>query len=212
MRGDEIIIIDYSMGNLRSVENAFEAVGAAARISSDPRDLDRAPGIVLPGVGAFGDGMRNLREAGWVDALEREVRERGKLFLGLCLGMQLLASRGTEHGDHEGLGFTPGTVVRLSMNGAGVRVPHIGWNEVRFTTTAGLFEGLGEAEDFYFVHSYVLEPDDHGLVTGVCDHGGEFAASVALGNVFGTQFHPEKSQQAGLTVLRNFVRLCSSIG
>jgi glutamine amidotransferase len=202
-----IVIIDYSMGNLRSVANAFDAVGARARISHHPRDLDGASGIVLPGVGAFGDGIRNLREQGWVGALERNVRELRKPFLGLCLGMQLLAARGTEHGDHDGLGYIPGTVTRMNRNGA-TRIPHIGWNEVQITKNDGLYEGLGETQHFYFVHSFVLDPEDRGAISGVADHGGSFVASVEVENVSGTQFHPEKSQKAGLTVLGNFARRC----
>jgi imidazole glycerol-phosphate synthase subunit HisH len=203
----EIAIIDYSMGNLRSVANAFDAIGTRTRISEHPSDLDLASGIVLPGVGAFGDGIRNLHEQGWVEALERNVVQLGKPFLGLCLGMQLLCARGTEHGDHEGLGYVPGSVVRMSPNGA-ARIPHIGWNEVEITNSDGLYEGLGETQHFYFVHSYVLDPEDPRAVSGIADHGGSFVASVEVENVSGTQFHPEKSQKAGLTVLRNFARRC----
>ncbi len=206
----EIVVVDYGMGNLRSVANALEAVGATVRISADPSDLRRADGIVLPGVGAFGDGMHNVRERGFVKALEREVLERKTPLLGLCLGMQLLATRGTEHGDSAGLGLIPGTVVRMEANG--VRVPHVGWNDVRFVHTDGLYRDLDDARDFYFVHSYVVRPDDPDVVSGICRHGEEFVASVESERVFGTQFHPEKSQSAGLAVLRNFLRICSSTG
>jgi len=206
--GMDVAIVDYSMGNLRSVANALEAVGASPRITTRPDELSRADAIVLPGVGAFADGMRNLKQRGFVEELRTQVVERRKPVLGLCLGMQLLAERGTEHGTVEGLGFVPGDVVRMPSNG--VRVPHIGWNDVRFTRTDGLYDGLGEAQDFYFVHSYTLDPADESLASGVCVHGDEFVASIEDGNVFGTQFHPEKSQSSGLTVLRNFMRACSS--
>jgi len=205
----DVAIVDYSMGNLRSVANALEAVGASPRVTADAADLTTADAIVLPGVGAFADGMRNLHERGLVEPLRQAVAG-GKPVLGLCLGMQLLAERGTEHGTVEGLGLVPGEVVRLPSNG--VRIPHIGWNDVRFMRTDGLYDGLGETQDFYFVHSYALRVNDARLVSGVCVHGDEFVASIEDGTVFGTQFHPEKSQAAGLAVLSNFVRACSSTG
>jgi glutamine amidotransferase len=200
------LIIDYAMGNLRSVQNAFRAIGCEASISSSPEDLRNAERIVLPGVGAFGDGMRNLREAGWIEPLEEEVLGKGKPFLGLCLGMQLLATEGMEHGLHEGLGWVPGRAKRLT--GAGLRVPHMGWNDVRFVEGTRLFDEHGESATFYFVHSYYLDPDDHSVVSGVCSYGIDFAATVERDNIFATQFHPEKSQKAGLTALRTFASLC----
>lgn len=203
----QLAIIDYGMGNLRSVANAFDALGCAARITRDPRDLRQAERIVLPGVGAFGDGMQNLRQAGWIEALETEVRERGKPFLGLCLGMQLLAGLGTEHGQHAGLGWVPGTVVRIGGGDSALRVPHIGWNDVRCRTKDGLYVGCGEAQSFYFVHSYVFQPDDPRSVSGFCHYGSEFAASIELDNIYATQYHPEKSQKHGLAVLQNFLNL-----
>jgi glutamine amidotransferase len=175
-----------------------------------PEQLRAADGIVLPGVGAFGDAMLNLHERGLVEPLEEEVRGRGVPFLGLCLGMQLVATESVEHGAHAGLGWVPGRVVRIEPNGRPVRVPHIGWNDVRFTSGTRLFADLGEAQAFYFVHSYVLRPDAADVVSGVCDYDGPFAASIETGNIFGTQFHPEKSQQAGLAALRNFIGICSS--
>lgn len=203
----KLAIIDSGMGNLRSVANAFEALECPARITADPQDLREAERIVLPGVGAFGDGMDKLRRGGWIEALEQEVRQKGKLFLGLCVGMQLLATRGTEHGDHAGLGWIPGVVDRLPTEDPAIRVPHIGWNDVRVTKTDGLYAGVGESQVFYFVHSYVFLPDDPGVVSGVCSHGIDFAASLEVENIFATQFHPEKSQKAGLAVLKNFLAL-----
>ncbi len=197
-----IAIIDYGMGNLRSVFNAFQSIGADVRIAAVPADLHAAHAVVLPGVGAFGDGMRNLHERGFVEELERQVLRGGKPFLGLCLGLQLLGSKGFEHGEHEGLGWIPGQVDRLPS--APLRIPHIGWNDVRFTKKDGLFTGLGEMQAFYFVHSYALVPEDSSVISGVCDYGIEFCAAIERDNLHATQFHPEKSHKAGLAVLTNW--------
>ncbi|HEX7900449.1 MAG TPA: imidazole glycerol phosphate synthase subunit HisH [Planctomycetota bacterium] len=199
-------ILDYGMGNLRSVANACEALGSPARVARRPEELRDADRIILPGVGAFGDAMANLRSGGWIAALEEEVRGRGKPFLGLCLGMQLLATTGTEFGRHAGLGWIPGVAERLEPADASLRVPHMGWNRVLAEKRDGLLAGVGEGADFYFVHSYVLRPDDPSVVTGRCVYGAAFAAVVERGNIQATQFHPEKSQKAGLTVLGNFLR------
>ena len=200
-------IIDYGMGNLQSVANAFEAIGHEARIVRRPGGLDDAGGIVLPGVGAFGEGMKNLRQAGWDEGLTRAVREQGKPFLGLCLGMQLIATTGTEHGTHEGLNWISGVVVRIPPGDPAIRVPHIGWNDVRVARDTGLYAGLEPARCcFYFVHAFVLRPERPDVVSGTCEYGIRFAASIEHENVWATQYHPEKSQKAGLTVLKNFVR------
>lgn len=199
-------IINYGLGNLRSVANALEAVGHEAIIATDPSMLDAGEKLILPGVGAFADGMRGLRDGGWIDRLEREVRERGKPILGLCLGMQLLATSGTEHGTHAGLGWIDGTVERLPAL-PDVRVPHIGWNDVRFTRPSALYDAAAGSAPFYFVHSYVLRPADPAVVTGVTEYGGDFVASVEQDNIYATQFHPEKSQGAGLSVLKRFMDL-----
>ena len=205
--GTTVTIVDCGMGNLQSVANAFEAVGALACIARTPEELSAAERIVLPGVGAFGHGMTKLREGGWVRKLEDEVRGKGKPFLGICLGMQLLASVGTEHGQHEGLNWITGEVRRMVCVEPSLRLPHIGWNDVRFVHSDGLYEGLGESQVFYFVHSYALNPDDGSVVSGVCNYGTEFAASIQKDNLYATQFHPEKSHRAGLAVLKNFARL-----
>jgi glutamine amidotransferase len=198
-----IAIIDYGMGNLKSVFNAFRLLGYAVTVVDRPEGLREAKGIVLPGVGAFGDGMRNLHERGFVTELEKEVIVGGKPFLGLCLGLQLLGSKGFEHGETPGLGWIPGVVDRLPVP-APLRVPHIGWNDVRFLKKVGLFQGSGDSQAYYFVHSFALLPDDPGVVSGVCDYGIEFVASVERDNISATQFHPEKSHKAGLVVLRNW--------
>jgi glutamine amidotransferase len=201
----DVAIIDYGMGNLRSVANACAALGARFQIASQPGQLRDAERIVLPGVGAFGDGMSNLRRLSWLEVLEEEVRQKQKPFLGICLGMQLLAASGTEFGVHQGLGWIPGKVIRIACEDLAVRVPHIGWNDVRFTRKNGLYAEMGEVQVFYFVHSYVLVPEDPSVVSGYCEHGIEFAASVECDNISGTQYHPEKSHKAGLAVLRNFL-------
>jgi glutamine amidotransferase len=198
-------IIHYGMGNLASVANAFAALGAEARILTAPADLNSVDRIILPGVGAFGDGMKNLRSAGWIPALEEQVLQNNKPFLGLCLGMQLLATTGTEHGAWEGLGWIPGTVRRLAPGDPNIRVPHIGWNDTKITKTGGLYSDVKQPAVHYYVHSYVFEPADAAVISATCDHGEEFAASVELRNIFATQYHPEKSQKAGLAVLKNFL-------
>jgi glutamine amidotransferase len=193
------------MGNLRSVVNAIEALGHQAVIASHPKALREATSIVLPGVGAFGDGMRLLEVNGWLEGLHCEVKAKGKPFLGLCLGMQLLGTSSTEHGEHQGLNWVPGVVQRLDSSDGAIRIPHVGWNDVRFVKDNGLYRNLGTERTFYFVHSYVLTPDDPSVVSGLSTYGGTFAASVEVDNICGTQFHPEKSQAAGLAVLRNFL-------
>ena len=198
-------IVDYGMGNLTSVSNAVKSLGQHCDIIRDADQLVEYDGVILPGVGAFGQGIKNLRSNGWVSALNEFVIERGRLFLGLCLGMQLLATSGTEHGVHEGLNWIPGVVEKLSTKNATVRLPHIGWNDVSLQKDSKLYRELGESQTFYFVHSYAFYPEDKGVITGFAAHGQEFVASVEQGNIFATQFHPEKSQKAGLAVLSNFL-------
>ncbi|HZU82951.1 MAG TPA: imidazole glycerol phosphate synthase subunit HisH [Polyangiaceae bacterium] len=195
-------VVDYGMGNLMSVTNALTAVGAEARVLRDARGTADAGALVVPGVGAFGRGMQGLRERGFVDALEREVREKKKPMLGICLGLQLLATRGTELGDHLGLGWVPGVVHRLEGS-PGLRVPHIGWNEV--SGGGALFAGVPQGTSFYFVHSYHLVPDDPRHVAGTTEYGQTFVSAVEADNVLGVQFHPEKSHKFGLALLKNFV-------
>ena len=201
-----IVVVDYGMGNVRSVVNALAALGAEAQVSSSPAALDAAERLILPGVGAFGEAMRRIGERGLVEPLERQVA-RGKPILGICLGMQLLAALGWEHGAHRGLGWIAGQVRRLEPADPSLRVPHIGWNEVTPGAPGRLLAGVPAGSTFYFVHSYHFVPEDPERVTGHCDHGGRFAAVVEWGHVVGTQFHPEKSQQAGLLLLKNFLAL-----
>ena len=199
----ETAIIDYGMGNLGSVVNAVETLGGTPHLVQAPEALRRADRIILPGVGAFGDGIKNLRERGWVEAMTEEVVVRGKPFLGVCLGMQLLATQGSEHGLHAGLGWVAGECRRFESNS--LRVPHVGWNSVRFCENNKLFAGLGNVADFYFVHSYVFHPENSRSVSGWCDYGGDFCAAIEQDNIHAVQFHPEKSHRAGLAVLKNFL-------
>lgn len=203
----KVAIIDYGLGNLRSVYNSFEYIGAQPIISSDPAEMLNCAYAVLPGVGAFGDGMDNLNNNGWTEAIIKFAKDDKKPFLGICLGMQLLAKNGTENGDHDGLGLVDGNVVKLSPEDKSIRVPHIGWNDVSPKNNKKSYEGLEQPQDFYFVHSYILEPDDQSIVSGTCDYGQEFIASVEQDNIWGAQFHPEKSQKAGLSLLRNFLKV-----
>lgn len=198
-----VAIIDYGMGNLRSVANALRHLEADVVLANSPAGVSGADRLVLPGVGAFSDGISRLREQGWIHVLEHEVFENGTPILGVCLGMQLLIGTGTEHGEHKGLGWIPGRADRLTP-GPGVRVPHVGWNDVEPSGDAGLFSGVAHTT-FYFVHSYAVVPDDPEVVTSWCTHGETFAASLRSGAVYGVQFHPEKSHRAGLQLLANFL-------
>jgi glutamine amidotransferase len=195
-----IVVVDYGIGNLRSVEKALERVGVAALVSADPATLESAPGIILPGVGAFGDGMALLRERGLAPALQAAA-SAGKPILGICLGMQLLFEESEEMGRFAGLGLLPGRVRRFPPS---LKVPHIGWNQVHATRPSPLLAGVPQDSYAYFVHSYYVEPAQEGAVAATTDYGGPFASVVGQGCLFGLQFHPEKSQEVGLRMLRNF--------
>jgi glutamine amidotransferase len=200
-----IAIIDYQMGNLRSVQKGFEKVGHVAEVTSDPNQIERADKIVLPGVGAIRDAMHELRARDLVDPIRHSVQQ-GKPFLGICLGLQLLFDVSYEDGEHEGLGILPGKVTRFELP-ADHKVPHMGWNQVRKVRPVPLLEGLDDGVFFYFVHSYYVVPervDDVGLET---DYGHPFCSMVWHENLFATQFHPEKSQAHGLQLLKNFASL-----
>ena len=197
-----IAIIDYGMGNLRSVQKAFEFIGHEAVITDDPETILKADKVVLPGVGAFSDAIKTIKEKK-LDKAIYEAVESGKPFLGICLGMQLIFDKSYENGEFEGLGIIPGRVVRLPE---GVKIPHIGWNNLGIKMRSPLFEGLEESPYVYFVHSYYLETDAP-VVSAVTEYGKEIQVAVQKGNVFALQFHPEKSGSTGLKILENFGRL-----
>ena len=203
-----IAIVDYGMGNRRSVEKAFARVGAPFAVTGQHDALRGAAGLVVPGVGAFPAAMRRLRERG-LDAIVRERAADGVPVLGICLGMQLLFEHSTEHEGAEGLGLLRGHVDRLDAGGR--KLPHIGWNLVTWRRPSPLVEGLGEARAFYHVHSYVVRPDDEDVVVGTGEYGERFPSVVAGGRVFGAQFHPEKSSQDGLRLLANFAEACATV-
>jgi glutamine amidotransferase len=201
-------IVDYGMGNRRSVEKALERVGARPLVTGDHEALLAADGLIVPGVGAFRAAMGRLRELGLDELVVRRV-EAGTPVLGLCLGMQLLFDSSVELGGDRGLGLLGGEVVELAPEPPSLKVPHIGWNVVRFTRPSPLTAGLGAAAAFYHVHSFVARPADAGDVLGRGDYGGPFVSMVAREPVYGVQFHPEKSSASGLRLLRNFATICA---
>jgi glutamine amidotransferase len=201
-----IAIIDYGMGNVRSIFNALEYIGEEAIITSDPKKIDDVSHLILPGVGAYGDAMKNLQERRLVDVLERQVREKGKPFLGICLGLQLLAINSKEYDSDNGLGWFDAEVKKFSFNNNNLKVPHVGWNEVVPVIKHPLFDNLKEDHnDFYFVHSFHIVCKNKEDVAATCDYGYTFAAAVYKDNIIATQFHPEKSQDNGIQILQNFV-------
>jgi imidazole glycerol-phosphate synthase subunit HisH len=206
-----ITIIDYEMGNLRSVEKAFERLGFDARVSRDPEDLLATDKIVLPGVGAFKDCITNLRHGGFVEPLLRHV-ETGKPLLGICVGMQMLFDESEEFGRHKGLGLISGKVKRfpagMEERGERLKVPHMGWNTIQIKQAAPLLQGTAQDSYVYFVHSYYCAADDSADVAASCRYGDiEFSAAIWRDNLMATQFHPEKSQDVGLKIFENFGRL-----
>jgi len=201
-----VALIDYGSGNLRSAEKALARAGGAVVVTSKPEAIASAERIVLPGVGAFGDCMRGLSAvSGMIEALRESVLRRGVPFLGICVGMQLLASVGHEFGDHAGLGWIAGEVDRLTPSDPSLKIPHMGWNELTVTRPHPLFAGIAPGAHAYFVHSYAMRPRDPTHVLATSDYGGIFTAAVGRDNIAGTQFHPEKSQAVGLTLLGNFL-------
>ncbi|QQS46155.1 MAG: imidazole glycerol phosphate synthase subunit HisH [Acidobacteriota bacterium] len=201
-----IAIIDYGVGNLRSVEKAFTSQGIEAVITRDEKTLRAAEKLVLLGVGAFGYAMENLRKLGF-DELVIEAAGAGKPIIGLCVGLQMMFNEGHEFGVHKGLGLLSGKVIKFPD---GVRVPHVGWNQVAYLDECGklpVFRGLPDQSFYYFVHSYYVKPDDKSCVLGETDYGLKFASICGRDNVIGVQFHPEKSQATGLRLLKNFAEL-----
>ncbi len=203
----QLCIVDYGVGNRRSVEKALEKVGAECVISSDPSLIELADGVVLPGVGAFPSAIERIRALGLDQAITAAATS-GTPILGACLGMQLLFDRSSEHGGAEGLGLIAGEVVALDAGGA--KLPHIGWSEVEWATPSALTAGLGEAASFYHVHSYITVPTNKAVVAGWSTYGDRFASVIAQDNIYGVQFHPEKSSVNGLQMLANFSAICEA--
>lgn len=203
-----IAIIDYGMGNLRSVEKGFERFGFTVKVADNPKDLKGAEKLVLPGVGAFQDAMEGLRQRNLIEPIKGWIRS-GKPFLGICLGLQLLFSKGYENGEHDGLDIIPGKVIRFDFsedkeNGK-LKIPHIGWNQIRIRNEpAPILKNVPNNAYMYFVHSYYVCPDNDGVIATETDYGVRFTSMIWYKNIFATQFHPEKSQQWGLTILKNF--------
>ncbi|QDT00112.1 imidazole glycerol phosphate synthase subunit HisH [Adhaeretor mobilis] len=205
-----IAIIDYQMGNLRSVQKAFERVGHEATITADPVVLGKADKLVLPGVGAFADAVAELRRRELVSPLVDAITA-AKPVLGICLGLQMLFEVGYEDGQHEGLGVLPGEVVRFDVPRE-FKVPHMGWNQVHYQRQPPIFAGIPDESHFYFVHSYYVKPTNEDLIAGVASYPNPFCAMIWRDNLYATQFHPEKSQKMGLQVLKNFAEYeCSQV-
>jgi len=205
-----IAIIDYGMGNLRSVQKGFEKIGSEAVITDDPQVVLRAERVVLPGVGAFRDCIHNLEQGGFVEPILKVIAE-GRPFLGICVGMQLLFSDSVEFGLYSGLNVIPGHVLRfhdqMTVAGEKLKVPQMGWNQLSFKRRPPVFEGVDNGSNVYFVHSYYVKPDDSSVIATTTDYGIEFCSSVWKDNIVATQFHPEKSQGIGLRILKNFAEL-----
>ncbi len=198
-----IAIIDYGMGNLRSVQKGFEKVGFPAKIVSDPEEIIKAPAVVLPGVGAFKDAMENLQASGMIEAIH-EVVKKGTPFLGICLGLQLMFSESEEWGLHKGLDLVEGRVRKIPE---GVKIPHMGWNAAEIVNDSPIMAGIDSGSYFYFVHSYYVDPVDPKVTTCQTDYNMKFTSIITKDNLFGIQFHPEKSSTVGLKILKNFGEL-----
>lgn len=198
-----IAVVNYGMGNLGSVRKGLERAGLDARVTDSPRDIEDAAGIVLPGVGAFAAAVQNLRAAGLSDVIVRQI-EKGKPYLGICLGLQMLFSWSDEGRGADGLGVIPG---RVELFAPGVKIPHMGWNRIDIVKPTPFFDGVQSGEFFYFVHSFIVKPESESTTAARCVYGENFVCAVAWDNVVATQFHPEKSQKMGLRLLENFGRM-----
>ncbi len=202
-----IAIVDYDMANLRSVQKAFEHVGHAAAIITKPEQIYSADKLVLPGVGAFGDAVKTLRDRDLAPAILRHIH-KGKPFLGVCLGLQMLFDVGEEDGTHQGLGIFAGSCVRFDVDETqSLKVPHMGWNQLDVQRPSPLLKDLPAGANVYFVHGYHVKPTDKTIIATTTNYGGPFVSSLWQDNIFATQFHPEKSQAVGLTMLKNFAEL-----
>ncbi len=199
-----IAIIDSGIGNVKSVANALAYLKAPHQITTEPKYIQQADKLIFPGQGAFCDGMKAIRKSQLIHCLRDEVLIKGKLYLGICLGLQLLAQTGFEDGKYEGLNWIQGIVRKINTR---EKLPHVGWNNVLVKDKTSLFKDLPENPTFYFAHSYVIDPKEKPIVTSTCDYGETFVSSVKFHNIYGVQFHPEKSQKNGLQLLKNFVMM-----
>lgn len=202
-----LAIVDYGMGNVQSVFNAFQLLGESVQLTNDPKILSDSDGIILPGVGAFSDGMKNLREKNLLDVLEKEVIQNKKPYLGICLGLEFLAKKSFEGGEYEGFGWINGTIEKIVPNDKKLKVPHMGWNDTKILKNDGLFKEM-ENPVFYYLHSYYLNLDlsEKNIITSVCNYGDvPISATIQKENIYAVQFHPEKSQSTGIKLLKNFV-------
>ncbi len=201
-----IAIINYNMGNIKSVENALKKLGASVKVTGNPKDIDNAKAIILPGVGAFRDAYNNMEKLGLIEAIRKNIEK--KLFLGICLGMQILFDYSMEDGKSKGFGILKGFVDRVPP---GVKVPHMGWNQLKICRKESeLFSGIKEGENFYFVHSYHIIPEDRAIISSTTDYGVEIVSSIEKENIYGLQFHPEKSSTFGQVLLKNFLKIGES--
>lgn len=203
-----IVVIDYGLGNIHSVIGAVEKLGFQAISSSKTEDFEKANKLILPGVGAFSDGMANLRNLGLIEPLTRLVVKEKKPLLGICLGCQLLCKESFEFGHHQGLGWIDASVIKLVQKDSEHRIPHVGWDDLDQVKESPLLTDVPKKALFYYTHSFQVTCHDRSIVLGTCDYGQVFDAAVQQGNIFGTQFHPEKSQADGLRLLKNFLEKC----
>lgn len=204
-----ITVVDYGMGNLRSVAKAFEAVGANIKVSSKPEDIKNSKAIVVPGVGAFGDAIKHLKELNLYDEIINHINNK-KPYFGICLGLQILFEKGYEFGEHRGLGIIKGKVIRFTQK-EGYKIPHMGWNQVNIKQKNGLFKNIKNSEFFYFVHSFYVVPEDSKVIASTTDYINEFCSSIQIDNIWAVQFHPEKSQKPGLNLIKNFVKKVNTL-
>jgi len=202
-----MLLLDTGIGNIQSVANVLSFIGAPFEISATPESLERADKIVFPGVGTYGNAMEQIKKNGLQEPLRKALLIDRKLCLGICVGMQVMSELGTEFGSHPGLGVLPGVVKRIDVTGQKLNLPHIGWNDVQVKGEPKLFRNIPANASFYFIHSYHFVPSDRSIVSSTVQYGTEVVASVERDNLFGVQFHPEKSQEQGIRLLRNFVEL-----
>ncbi len=200
-----IVIVDYGLGNVRSVAGSLNKLGIESLLSNNPEDIKRAEKLILPGVGAFPDGMKNLKKLGLIEPLHQAVIKEKKPILGICLGAQLMAKESFEFGQHQGLGWINASVVKIDVGNNGLRLPHVGWNDLFQIKADPLWDGISAKSLFYYVHSFHVQCHNRDIVIGECEYGIRFTACLHQENIYATQFHPEKSQLDGLTLLKNFL-------